>query len=74
MKLENLIAQLKDETIQLVIDTKQADGADSYTCDSLQTKCNDLMLISMKLTGYDSDITSRLVKIHHTLGRMLNVD
>ena len=74
MKLENLIAQLNNETAQLIIDTKQADGADDYTCDNLQATCNDLMLISIKLTGRDSDTTSRLVRAHHIIGRMLEVD
>ena len=74
MTLDDLIEQLRGETNQLILDIKQVDGADEYTCDSLQTKCNDLMLISIKLTGYDSDITSRLVKTHHTLARMLQVD
>lgn len=74
MKLENLIAQLKDETDQLIIDTKQADGADEYTCDNLQETCINLMVISMKLTDHDSDITNQLIKVHHTLSRMLEVD
>lgn len=74
MTLDDLIEQLKGETNQLIIDTKQADGADEYTCDSLQETCLNLMLISTKLTGRDSDTTRQLVKVHRTLARMLEVD
>lgn len=74
MKLADLLTQLKDETTQLIIDTKQTDGADAGTCDSLQSHCNDLLYISVKLTGNDSDTTNQLLKVNRTLARMLNVD
>lgn len=74
MKLDNLNAQLECVTNKLIVKIEQADKTDRYTCDKLQAACNDLLIISTKLTGRDSDTTTRMVRVNHRLNRMLKVN
>lgn len=74
MKLENVTIQLEDVTNKLIVNIKQIDKIDICARDKLHNACNDLLIISTKLTSNNSNTTNWLVRIHHRLDLMCKVN
>lgn len=51
MKLENVTIQLEDVTNKLIVNIKQTDKTDICVRDKLRNACNDLLIISTRLTA-----------------------
>ena len=76
MTLENELNQLKDQLESKLkgveYELSVVDGSDGFTCNSLQEKVLDMLVVGRAIA--DPDTLERIHKVHHTLARMLQVD
>ena len=76
MTLENELNQLKDRLESKLkgveYELSVVDGSDEFTCNSLQEKSLDMLVVGREIA--DHDTLERIHKVHHTLARMLQVD